>query len=207
VSRQLQISAVVASIRITSQPAGAAIYIDGQLRPGVVTPSDEILVEANKKHVVRLELPGYMPTSVTITPSAGSRSVPVEAKLERAVSLSATSNLDARIVVSGAPLCEKQPLPFTCQLRRGKHQVKIETTKLTVKIVRDVTIGEADVKLDVAWGVVVPPAGHKLVVAGKAVDRAAFEAGKRVLVTIRDADGVTGQVEVKPVAGKTVEAQ
>ncbi len=206
VSRQLQVAAEAATIRVTSEPPGAAIFLDGQRQAGMATPSDEIFVESGKTLAVRLELDGYQPATVTVTPGRGARALPVAATLERAITLTVAANLEARVTVEDVRGCEKKPLPATCTLRKGRYEAKIETTKLPGKIVRPVVMADQDVKLDVVFGVVVAPAGHKLVIGGRDVDRAAFEVGKRVQVTIKDAEGVTAQVVVKPVAGKTVEA-
>jgi len=67
---------------VTSDPIGAAVFIDGQQQPGV-TPLELKELTCNAEHSVLLVLEGYKPWQKKMTFAARSPAFRIEAKLER----------------------------------------------------------------------------------------------------------------------------
>jgi hypothetical protein len=210
IARELSFAQEVASIVVTSEPSGADVYLDGQREVGMTTPTTEILVEAGKKHAVRLELAGHAPVTVTVTPGRGARGVPVQAKLVRATSISVTSNVEGRVTIDKAS-CDKVATPASCSVTKGHYQVQLETSKMPGTFYRDVDVaGDAPITVAFNLGIVEAPRGKVLVIAGHEAPRAAFDvprAGKKITVTVKDRDGTETDVEVRVEAGKTRKAE
>lgn len=191
-----------ASLVVTSEPAGAEVWLDGQRQLGVTTPTRELLVEAGKRHAVGLRLPRHAPATVAVTPGQNARSVPVHAQLVPGAAITVSANLDARVTVAGVKGCEKQPLPFDCPVPAGKYQVDIETTRMSGQVRRVVEVTDDVVEVVAALGWVEAPAGKRIVAAGRPTARYALEEGKRVVHVLDEAAGTTAPVEVKITAGR-----
>jgi hypothetical protein len=202
IDQDLKVSPDVATLLITSDPPGAEIFIDDQRQVGRVTPTEELLVEAGKPHVVELRLAGYMPASVRVTPGRGARGVPVAATLKKGVRITITANLEARVTIDELPDCKKKALPAECGAPRGRYELKIEGTKIPGRIVRTLAVDAADQAVDLELGIVEAPPGWKLVVAGEGHPKIVVEAGKRK-VALRNAAGASAVAEVRVAAGKT----
>ena len=192
-----------ASLAVTSTPPGADVYLDGQRQPGLVTPVRELLVEAGRPHAIALRLARHAPATVTVTPTAGARGVPVTATLVPGAAITVTANVDARVTVLGVAGCARKPLPFDCPVPRGSYQVQVDALRPPGTTTRPAEVGDDSVALDVRFGTVEAKPGTTLVIAGKKLPRASFEEGKRT-VRVADAAGAETAVEVKVVAGKTV---
>ena len=207
ITRELAFAPEVASIVITSEPPGAEVTLDGQPKVGVVTPTDEILVQAGKPHVIGLALDGYLPVEVKVTPGRGARGVPVRAKLQKGIALDITSNLDARVTVDGVPGCARQATPLVCTVPKGSYDVELRP-KLGGKITRRVKVTEkaAELAVEFELGIVEAPDDAKLLVDRKEVDQTVLEVGKR-LVTVVLADGTMMKAEVKVDPRKPVKAK
>jgi hypothetical protein len=207
VMRELEVAADIATILVVSEPPGAEVYLDGQKLAGVTTPSDEILVEAGKTHTVKLELAGHAPATVTVSPGRGARGQEVSATLAAASTITVKSTVDARISIEGVRGCEKKATPATCTATAGRYTVKLEATRMPGKMFKSIEVKDAPIEVNFQLGIIEAPRGTVLLVGGKEVSRAAFEAGKKVRVTVQDGDGVMTQVEVRPEAGKTRKAE
>jgi hypothetical protein len=206
ISRELAFAPEVASLLVTSEPPGAAVFVDGRRQVGALTPTDELLVEAGKAHVVTVELDGHVPAQVRVTPGRGARQVPVHAKLTRAVAIRVTTNLEARVTIAKALACDKKATPASCAVPRGTYEVEIQTVKPPGKIVRQVKVTDKDVALQLELGIVEAPEDAMLLVNRRETDKAAFEVGKRQ-VTVILADGQTFKVDVRVDARKPVRAK
>jgi hypothetical protein len=199
VVRELDISADIATIVVTSDPPGARVLVDDQLRAGS-TPTDDIQVEAGQRHVVKVQLEGYATAVVPITPARGARSVPVHATLNRGVSIHVRANLEGRVSIARVPDCDKRTLPASCAAQPGTYEVKVETTKVSGKLTRTVKLGAKDVVIDLELGIIEAPDDAKLLINRREVDRAAVEAGRH-RVTVKLADGTLLKADVKVAAG------
>ncbi len=204
VMQAMTMSRDYATLAVTSEPPGAEVALDGRRLPGALTPTSEILVEAGKRHVVGARLAGHAPATVAVTPTAGTRAVPVKLVLQPGGALSVRANLEARLTVEGVPACSKQPLPFDCALKAGTYTVDIETIKLpgTARRVVQVTSEGAAVAFELGW--VEAPDGLVIVVGKRRGRKAAFEVGKRTVTVSDDGGSETYDVEVKIAAGKPV---
>ena len=192
-----------ASLAVTSRPAGAEIYVDGQRQVGLTTPTRELLVEAGRPHVVSLRLPKHAPASIPVTAPAGARGVAVDATLVPGAAISATANVDGRLTVRGVPTCADRPLPVDCPVPAGRYQVEVVATRPPGVVRRTVAVSDDTVVVEVRFGTVEARPGAQLVVGGRRLTRVALEEGKRTLQVV-DGDGAEAEVEVKVVAGKTV---
>ncbi|MBK9030249.1 MAG: PEGA domain-containing protein [Myxococcales bacterium] len=198
----LAIDPSFASLAVTSTPPGADIYLDGQRQAGQVTPVRELLVEAGRAHQISLRLPKHAPITVTVTPPAGARAVPVTAALVPGAAIALTANVEARGTVVGAPGCAKKALPFDCPVAAGRYQVDVEAIRPGGTVRRTAVVGDDTVAIDVQFGTVEAPAGGALLIGGRKVNRAALEEGRRTLKVI-DADGTERNIDVKVTAGKS----
>jgi hypothetical protein len=201
--QSLTVSADQASVLVTSTPPGAEVWIDGKKIEGATTPTDELLVDAGKRHVIALKLARHMPSEVVVNPARGARRLPVAATLIAGSSVKIDANVDGRATVSGVKACTKRDLPFECPLTRGKYTIEIEGQKPPGKATRSVVVGDEPQEIKVTFGFVEAPSGKRLMVGGSRVPRAAFEEGKRVVTVIDDGSGVMSPVEVRVQAGKT----
>ena len=197
----LAIDPSYASLAVTSTPPGAEVYLDGQRLPGQVTPVRELLVEAGRLHQIGLRLPRHAPATVTVTPTAGARAVPVVATLVPGAAIAMTANVDARGTVVGVAGCARKPLPFDCPVPAGRYTVDIEALRPPGTVRRTAAVGDDTAAVDVKFGTVEAAAGTQLVTSGRKLARISLEEGKRS-VTVADAAGVESSVEVKVVAGK-----
>ena len=63
--------------------AGGRIgHARGQRQAGQVTPVPELLVEAGRAHQISLRLPKHAPATLSVTPKAGARAVPISARAQ-----------------------------------------------------------------------------------------------------------------------------
>jgi hypothetical protein len=206
IAQSLTVSADQASVLVTSTPPGADVWIDGKRIEGKVTPTDEILVEAGKKHVIGLRLAKHMPVDVAVTPARGARRLPVTATLTAGSSLKVDANVEGRATVVGVKACTKRAMPFECPLGKGKYTVEIEGQKPPGKAQRTVTIADEPVEVKITFGFVEVGGGKRLMFGSSKVPRAAFEEGKRIVTVIDENSGVMSPVEVRIQAGKTAKA-
>ncbi len=202
-SLTLAIDPSFASLAVTSTPAGADVYLDGQRQVGQVTPVRELLVEAGRAHKISLRLAKHAPATIAITPTAGARAVPVTATLVPGAAIAITANVDARATVVGVPGCVRKPLPLDCPVPAGRYDVDIEALRPSGVTRRPVEVSDDTIALDVKFGIVEAKPGSQLVVAGRKLPRLALEEGKRT-VRVADAAGVETNVEVKVIAGKPI---
>jgi hypothetical protein len=201
--QSLTVSADMASVLVTSTPPGAEVWIDGKKIEGAVTPTEELLVDAGKRHVIALKLARHMPTEVVVNPARGARRLPVTATLVAGSSVKIDANVDGRATVSGVKACTKRELPFECPLTKGKYTVEIEGQKPPGKATRTIVVADEPVEVKVTFGFVEAPSGKRLMIGSSKVPRAAFEEGKRVVTVIDDGSGVMSPVEVRVQSGKT----
>jgi hypothetical protein len=206
VTRELEVSAELASIVATSEPPGAQVSIDGQRQVAVTTPTAELLVEGGKPHRITFELEGHVPSTVRITPGRGARAVPVSATLIRGVTLSVRSNLDAKVTIAKVEGCAGRDTPASCVTRPGTYQIELETSKVAGKITREVKAVDKDVEVAFQLGVVEAPDDAKLLVNRREVSKAAFEVGKQPIVVML-ADGTAIKTTVRVDAKRTVKAK
>ncbi|MBZ0236720.1 MAG: PEGA domain-containing protein, partial [Deltaproteobacteria bacterium] len=202
VMQSLTMDPAYATLVVTSEPAGAEVWIDGQRKIGVTTPTKELLVEASKRHTVGLRLPKHAPVNVSVSPGQGARNVPVHGRLVRGAAIAISANLDARVTVAGVKACIKRPLPFDCPVPAGKYQVDIETTKMTGKVRRMVEVKDDTVEVALELGWVEAPSGKQLVFGGHQTSRVAFEEGKRSVAVFDEAEGTTSMVDVRVQPGR-----
>jgi hypothetical protein len=205
VLQSLTIGPDYATLVVTSDPAGAEVWIDGQRQLGVTTPTPELLVESRKRHNVTVRMRKHAPFTAMVTPGQSARNVPVHAKLLPGAAISISANLDARATVVGVRACAKQTLPFDCAVAAGKYQVEIETTKMSGKVRRTVEVGDDNVDVSVELGWVEAKDGTRLVFGGRQTSRLALEEGKRVVMVFDEEAGTTSPVDVRITTGRATE--
>lgn len=204
ISQSLTIDPRYASLAVTSTPAGADVYVDGQRQLGVVTPAPELLVTAGERHQITLRLPKHAPATVAIAPAAGTRGVPVAATLVPGAAISLSANLEGRGTVVGIGECVKKPLPYDCPVPAGRYTVEIEALRPPGQVRRAAEVTDDTIAIDVRFGTIEADGGRSLVVSnGSKVTRLALEEGKRT-VKVAEADGTVHDVEVKVAAGKVM---
>ncbi len=202
VSQALTMSPDFATVVVSSTPVGAEVWLDGQRLPGVVTPTEEILVEAATVHKIELRKAGHMPIELASTPPRGARRISLGGTLDEGTMLRVSANVEGRGTVEGVAACRARLLPFSCGVRKGKYTVQIDGTKPPGHATRTVVADREPVDVEVTFGFVEAPAGKKIVVGQQQVTRAAYDEGKRVVTVIEAATGVMSPLEVKVVAGK-----
>ena len=200
---ELVMSEHFGSVSIQSQPPGAAVYQNGELLAGVLTPVDEHIVQANKPYNFVLKLPGYMPHSVAAKVKPRQQRAAINATLAPGSALSVTSNVKARLRVAGAPHCTGT-LPVTeCPVPNGKYRVQVNGEIPGAKRVVQVEVKGQPVAQKVEFGLVEATIGYKIVRFQRGVRRAAFPAGKRT-VTLVDNNGNRRDMSVRVRLGRTI---
>ncbi|HEY5948538.1 MAG TPA: PEGA domain-containing protein [Kofleriaceae bacterium] len=200
----LAVSDELARIKLVSDPLGAQVYQNGQLLAGVQTPA-EVLVEAGKTQRFMLTLPGHVPALIDpFTPARGAVGVVKTGKLVPGVSVRLEANNDGRFTIIGAPHCrDLAPPSAECVLAAGTYTVELNAPP--TKFSHEITVTNKSMTDKFDLGFVEAAEGKHLMVGGKSIKKALFEAGPRV-VTIADEAGTrTVQVRVKP--GATVTAK
>jgi len=202
ISQSLTVSPDFASIVVASKPSGAQVYLDGRKLPGVTTPTDEILVDAEKAHKVEIKLAHYMPAEVTTTPPRGARRVSVGATLTEGSEIHIEANLDGHGTVEHVAGCKNRRLPFDCGVAKGSYTVRIDGARPPGHAVRKIRVTDEPATVSVTFGFVEAGSGKKIIAGTKKVARAAYEEGKRVVTVIDEGSGVMSPVEVNVVAGQ-----
>jgi hypothetical protein len=200
----LTVSDELARVKLVSEPLGAQVHQNGQMLAGVQTPA-EVLVEAGKTQRFMLTLPGYVPAVIDpFAPSRGAAGIVKTGKLVPGVTLKVEANNEGKIYVNGAPHCrDLSPPSAECIVAPGTYSVEFVTQ--IQKFTHNVTVGSKPVTEKFELGYVEAGEGNHLLIAGKQVKKALFEAGQRT-VTLIDANGPHGaQVRVK--SGGTVIAK
>jgi hypothetical protein len=198
----LAVSDELARIKLMSEPLGAQVYQNGQLLAGVQTPA-EVLVEAGKLQRFTLAMPGFVPAFIDpFTPGRGAVGVVKTAKLVPGVAVRVESTHDGKVSILNAPHCKDQASPAECMLAAGTYTVELTTPP--TKTTHQVVVGNKAVTERFELGFVEAAEGKQLMIGGKSVKKALFEAGPRV-VTLADGDGTKNvNVRVKPGASVTV---
>jgi len=199
----LAVSDELARIKLVSDPLGAQVYQNGQLLAGVQTPA-EVLVEAGKVQRFMLTMPNMVPAFIDpFTPGRGAVGVVKTGKLVPGQRLRLDATNDGKLSVTGAQHCKELTPPAECILAPGTYTVDYNVPPS--KFTHQVTVGTKPATDRFELGFVEAAEGKHLMVGGKQVKKALFEAGPRT-VTLADDSG-TKQVQVKVKAGATVIAK
>jgi hypothetical protein len=202
VSQSLTVSSDFATLVIASTPLGADVYLDGQRLPGVVTPTDEILVEAGKTHKISLRMPHFMPAEITTSPPRGARRVSVGATLAEGSEVHVEANVEGRGTIDGIPGCTRRTLPFDCAVPKGDYTIVVDGVRPPGSAQRKITVDAEPVSVAVQFGFVEAPAGKKILVGAQKHAKVAYEEGKRVVTILDEESGTQSPVEVQVVAGR-----
>ncbi len=134
----VDLASKTARLDITSDPSGAAVYIDNA--PRGATPC-EVETTADTNSLIEIKLDGYTPYSETLTLQSGGR-YPVKARLmPLPADLEVTSTPSgARVFIDGE-FRGVTPLTIT-GLARGDHKLKIDNKGFEI-IERPITISSA----------------------------------------------------------------
>ena len=200
----LALSPEIASVLITSEPPGARVLKNGEVMPGVTTPTDELLITAGQHATFMIELAGHVAEVIEHDPEPGSRRVALGATLVPGVTLTITANIAGTASVAGLPACKKLAVPgASCVVKPGAHDVSFEAPDAARASDR-VTVRAGAASVAFSYGFVEARGGKKFRLArgGPALTKAAIEAGKRTVYVV-DSDGgsVATPLEVK--ANKT----
>jgi hypothetical protein len=199
----LVISDDLARVKLVSEPLGAKVIQNGQVLAGVQTPA-EVIVEAGKQQRFRLELPGHVPALIDpFTPPRGAVGIVKTAKLVPGTPLTLEATLDGKLTVAGAPHCKDLAPPAECVLAPGTYNVDFVATG--AKATHKVKVGTKPLTERFEFGHVEAADGKQIMLGGKAMKKALFEAGPRT-VTVAD-DAGTHNVQVRVKANGTVTAK
>jgi hypothetical protein len=190
----LPIAAELASVRITSDPPGAAVLQNGERLAGLVTPVASHLVEAGKSYTFTLELAGYMPAKVDVQVGAGERDVPVHAAMAPGGELVIGANVPARASVPDSRACRNRPLPLDCPIENGRHKVELRNADPYLNATLDVTIAGDKVTRTLEYGIVRARDGFAIAAGGTQVHAVALEPGPHGIVVV-PADGSARRTE------------
>jgi hypothetical protein len=198
----LSVSDELARIKLMSEPLGAQVYQNGQLLAGVQTPA-EVLVEAGKVQRFTLTMPNHVPAVIEpFSPARGAAGVVKTGKLQPGVPLKIASSHDGRVTIAGAPHCRDIPAPTDCILAPGTYAVELVSPANNARAMHEVVVGTKPLTEHFDFGFVEAADGKQLMIGGKAIKKALFEAGPRT-VTVADDSG-TRNVQVRVKAGATV---
>lgn len=204
VATSLSMSPDVGSVRITSTPAGAQIYQNGELLAGRTTPVDEHVVEAGKTYTFTLKKPGFQPASVELEVPPGKRQVPVEVALQPGGSITLESNVRGYANVVGVEACTRVELPMKeCPVPSGTHRVTIRGTYPYARAEVEVTVDDDEVREAVRFGFVRAAEGHALDLRGRKVERIGLTPGAHQVTVLDEATGEPRTVAVQITAGAT----
>ncbi len=182
----LAVAQELARVRLVSTPPGAQVVQNGQLLPGVTTPT-EVLVEGNKPVRFMLKLPRRVPLTIdTFTPTRGAGDIVRGGKLHEGATLRVTAAAEGKLTVANAPHCQELALPAECVLAPGTYAIEVVPAQ-GPRITRSVRVGHRDTELNIELGYVDAGPRRMVMLPGGGVRRAAFEPGPR-RVTIADGD-------------------
>jgi hypothetical protein len=202
----LSVSDDFARVKLTSEPAGAQVYHNGQLLPGMNTPC-EVLVEAGKSQRFTLTLPKHVPVIIDpFTPTRGQDGLVKGGTLVEGVTLMIDApGVDGKASVTGAPTCKNLDVPAECSVKPGKYEIDFNGSN-GAKATRTFDINETNQRARFDFGFIEAPPGKQLQLAsGNTVKKAAFEEGAHKVYVI-DASGGIKQVTVRVKPGSTVVA-
>ncbi len=199
----LAVSPDYATVVIQSTPPGAKVWKNGELLPGVVTPTEEILIEAGKATSFTLNLEKHIPVNFEAEPERGARRKTFTRTLVEGTALVVRANVGGKGTVAGVPECRGRDVKdFVCVVKPGTYKVSFNGSygasgDQTVEVGADAAIAKFE------FGFVEAKAGSKLQLKGAGmVSKAAFTEGKRVIYVITDGNIAPKEVTVR--AGKTV---
>ncbi len=193
------------SVSITSEPSGAQVLQNGELLAGITTPVEEHIVQASRRYVFTLKLPGHMPASTATRVNPGDRRVPVSATLTPGGGLTVRANIEGRVTVQGVKACSKRRLPMRdCPLPNGKYKLRIEGSRPYASVDVPVTINGNEVTQDLKFGFVQATDGCEIEIRrNRTARRVAFLEGTRK-IGVTCGDGAERQrVSVRVNAGRT----
>ncbi|HEU4612579.1 MAG TPA: hypothetical protein VFS15_10900, partial [Kofleriaceae bacterium] len=125
------------------------------------------------------------------------------AKLVPGTPLTLQATLEGKLTVAGAPHCKDLVAPAECVLAPGTYNVDFVATG--TKATHKVKVGTKPVTERFEFGHVEAADGKQIMLGGKAMKKALFEAGLRT-VTVAD-DAGTHNVQVRVKANGTVTAK
>jgi hypothetical protein len=182
----LAVSQELARVRLVSEPPGARVVQNGQLLPGVTTPT-EVLVEASKPVRFLLTMPHRVPYVVeTFTPTRGADDIVRGGKLSEGTSLRVTAGAEGKLSIGKAPHCRELALPAECVLLPGTYTIEVAVLQ-GLTITRTVKVGPKEVELTIELGHVDAGPRRMVMLPGGGVRRAALEPGLR-RITISDGE-------------------
>jgi hypothetical protein len=201
----LALSADFASVLVTSEPAGAKVYKNGELLAGAVTPTEEIIVEAGRATVFTLALADHVAGVIEARPDRGARRVTVATTLVKGTPIAVKANVDGRATVDGVPGCRRQAVPFDCIAPPGTYTIAFEGDA-GARGIRKVELKAAPVAATFGFGFIEAKRGRKFKLSsnGATMTRAALEAGKRTVLVVDEGGGGTSSHTVTVATGKTI---
>jgi hypothetical protein len=202
----LSVAPNAATVVVSSQPPGARVLKNGDALLDVTTPTDEILVEANKLARFTLVLDKHVPETIDIRPTGGARRIAIAANLVPGVAVKAKSNIDGFASIEGQLGCRRVAIEgFECVVKPGQYTLLFEGDQLA-RATRKIDTRKGPVSVSLAFGYVEARNGRKLKLSpnGKPITRAALEEGRRtVYVQNSDDPEDFNSTSVSIKAGKT----
>jgi hypothetical protein len=204
-SIDLPLAPDVATVRISSEPPGAAIEQNGELLAGLTTPVEQHLVAAGRRHRFRLTLRGHVPADVEIAAAPGERDLPVAIRLTPGGVLTLTANVPARALVSRSAACPGGDLPLSCALENGAHRIRLENSDPYVRHTLDVKVAGVDLRRELRFGIIEAARGWSVFAGDKPRRAIALPPGRHTLALV-SAGGEERSLEIEARAGETVTA-
>lgn len=200
ISTTLRMAADFGSVVITSSPAGAQVFQNGELLAGVKTPVAEHLVAAGKRYKFTVKAPGHMPGHLNLTVAAGERGRKVHIKLRAGGGLSVKANIKARVLIRRGGRCNGRRLPLTdCPLANGTYKVRIESNRPFTRHQFQVVINSNEVEKDIKFGFVEASEGWMIVRRRRRLRKTAYKEGAvRVVLENKDKKRKSVGVRIRP---------
>ncbi len=146
VDLELALAAGLGSLDLTSEPAGAQLYLNDELVAGALTPIRELLLEAGRPHRVRLVRKGYAPRELTVELGSGEHAAPQHVELQPQGELIIAADRRGVASVVGVRQCQRKPLPMRCVLPHGTYQVRVVSPRSGARQVFEVAVKEERVE-------------------------------------------------------------
>jgi hypothetical protein len=201
----LSVDANFGMVRFTTDPPGAEVLRNGDVLPGVKTPTDELIVQAGKKTTFTLRLDGYMPETKAVSVTPGQKLEPISVKLRAGAQVTISTNaFDARLTLG--PCAGKGTVQ--CSLPDGTYRLTMLSTRPWISEARDIVVSGQNINrnVDLGWVETGPELALALPGAPKDTRRAAMSEGTRT-ISVVEADGKISPRTVRVVANRTVEVK
>lgn len=182
----LSLSPKFATLDLETDPAGADVYLNGQLLAGLQTPVRGHLVPSGTRHEVTFQKPGFQPASLSVKLARGQQGRIANATLVPGGGLSVRSNIPGDLSVRGQAKCQRVPLPANnCPLASGTYTAILDSREMNLRHTFEVEVSDKLVQQELLFGLVESSPGFRIVLSsGRKVRKVALKPGTHNLTII-----------------------